>query len=143
MSPSWRGSPRCRRAATRTRACRTRSAAMTSGPRRRALPARVQRKRAREHRRRLLRHDAGAHRAIAASGSRPAAAPTAGAGDAAALRGLEPFSVVGDDTGFVMVGERTNVTGSARFRRLIEAGRLQAPSTWRWSRCAAAPTSST
>ncbi len=34
--------------------------------------------------------------------------------------GLDPF-VVGPDTGFVMVGERTNVTGSARFRRLIEA----------------------
>ena len=34
--------------------------------------------------------------------------------------GLEPFAV-GPDTGFVMVGERTNVTGSARFRRLIEA----------------------
>ena len=26
------------------------------------------------------------------------------------------------DTGFVMIGERTNVTGSARFRRLVEAG---------------------
>ena len=25
------------------------------------------------------------------------------------------------DTGFVLIGERTNVTGSARFRRLIEA----------------------
>ncbi len=37
--------------------------------------------------------------------------------------GLEPFEI-GPDTGFVMVGERTNVTGSARFRRLIEAGRL-------------------
>jgi 5-methyltetrahydrofolate--homocysteine methyltransferase len=35
--------------------------------------------------------------------------------------GLEPFEI-GPDTGFVMVGERTNVTGSARFRRLIEAG---------------------
>ncbi len=34
--------------------------------------------------------------------------------------GLESFEV-GPDTGFVMVGERTNVTGSARFRRLIEA----------------------
>src|SRR5207247_4946766 len=29
------------------------------------------------------------------------------------------------DTGFVMVGERTNVTGSARFRALIEAGDYQ------------------
>jgi 5-methyltetrahydrofolate--homocysteine methyltransferase len=38
--------------------------------------------------------------------------------------GLEPF-VVGPDTGFVMVGERTNVTGSARFRRLIEADDFQ------------------
>ncbi len=34
--------------------------------------------------------------------------------------GLEPFEI-GEDTGFVMIGERTNVTGSARFRRLIEA----------------------
>ena len=34
--------------------------------------------------------------------------------------GLEPFEL-GPDTGFVMIGERTNVTGSARFRRLIEA----------------------
>ncbi|HEX7083670.1 MAG TPA: methionine synthase [Gaiellaceae bacterium] len=35
--------------------------------------------------------------------------------------GLETFAI-GDDTGFVLIGERTNVTGSARFRRLIEAG---------------------
>ncbi len=35
--------------------------------------------------------------------------------------GLEPFAI-GPDTGFVMIGERTNVTGSARFRRLVEAG---------------------
>src|SRR4051794_9083836 len=37
------------------------------------------------------------------------------------FRGLEPFEI-GEDTGFVMVGERTNVTGSARFRRLVEGG---------------------
>src|SRR5436305_998989 len=35
--------------------------------------------------------------------------------------GLEPFAIT-PDTNFVMIGERTNVTGSARFRRLIEAG---------------------
>jgi 5-methyltetrahydrofolate--homocysteine methyltransferase len=35
--------------------------------------------------------------------------------------GLEPFEI-GPDTNFVLVGERTNVTGSARFRRLIESG---------------------
>jgi 5-methyltetrahydrofolate--homocysteine methyltransferase len=38
-----------------------------------------------------------------------------------AFSGLEPFEI-GPDTGFVMIGERTNVTGSARFRRLVEAG---------------------
>ncbi len=40
------------------------------------------------------------------------------------LSGLEPFRIFKDST-FVMVGERTNVTGSARFRRLIEAGDFQ------------------
>jgi 5-methyltetrahydrofolate--homocysteine methyltransferase len=35
--------------------------------------------------------------------------------------GLESFTI-GPDTGFVMIGERTNVTGSARFRRMIEGG---------------------
>ena len=36
------------------------------------------------------------------------------------LSGLEPFTI-GPDSLFVNVGERTNVTGSAKFRRLIEA----------------------
>ncbi|HEX5401456.1 MAG TPA: methionine synthase [Pseudonocardiaceae bacterium] len=39
--------------------------------------------------------------------------------------GLEPFGIDAD-TGFVMIGERTNVTGSLRFRRLIESGDHQA-----------------
>ena len=34
------------------------------------------------------------------------------------LSGLEPVNVT-PDTNFVMIGERTNITGSARFRRLI------------------------
>ncbi len=38
--------------------------------------------------------------------------------------GLEPFTIT-EDTNFVMIGERTNVTGSARFRRLIEGGDFQ------------------
>jgi 5-methyltetrahydrofolate--homocysteine methyltransferase len=38
--------------------------------------------------------------------------------------GLEPFAI-GPDTGFVMIGERTNVTGSAKFRRLIESDNYQ------------------
>ena len=37
------------------------------------------------------------------------------------LSGLEPFTL-DDDITFVNVGERTNVTGSARFRRLISEG---------------------
>jgi 5-methyltetrahydrofolate--homocysteine methyltransferase len=39
--------------------------------------------------------------------------------------GLEPFEI-GPDMGFVVIGERTNVAGSARFRRLIEGGDHQA-----------------
>ncbi|GAB3895399.1 hypothetical protein GCM10029964_075220 [Kibdelosporangium lantanae] len=39
--------------------------------------------------------------------------------------GLEPFRISAD-TGFVMIGERTNVTGSAKFRRLIESDNYQA-----------------
>jgi 5-methyltetrahydrofolate--homocysteine methyltransferase len=38
--------------------------------------------------------------------------------------GLEALAVT-EDAGFLMVGERTNVTGSARFRRLIEASDYQ------------------
>src|SRR4029078_13607842 len=40
------------------------------------------------------------------------------------LIGLEPFRIF-PESNFVMVGERTNVTGSARFRRLIEGGQFQ------------------
>ncbi|CAN5792100.1 methionine synthase [soil metagenome] len=39
--------------------------------------------------------------------------------------GLEPFAIR-RDTGFVMVGERQNVTGSAKFRGLIESGDYEA-----------------
>src|SRR5260370_18608269 len=35
--------------------------------------------------------------------------------------GLEPFEI-GPDSGFVVIGERTNVTGSIRFLRLVESG---------------------
>ena len=40
------------------------------------------------------------------------------------LSGLEPFSIR-DDSVFVNVGERTNVTGSAKFRTLVKEGRLE------------------
>ncbi|MBI5429779.1 MAG: methionine synthase [Nitrosomonadales bacterium] len=40
------------------------------------------------------------------------------------LSGLEPFNI-GDDSLFVNVGERANVTGSARFKRLILEGKYE------------------
>ena len=42
------------------------------------------------------------------------------------LSGLEPFHLKGNDAPFLMVGERTNVTGSPRFRKLIEADDFEA-----------------
>jgi len=39
--------------------------------------------------------------------------------------GLEVFEI-GPDVNFTLIGERTNVTGSKRFRRLVESGDLQA-----------------
>jgi 5-methyltetrahydrofolate--homocysteine methyltransferase len=57
--------------------------------------------------------------AAAVSGLPPREVPATAA--STRFSGLEPFAI-GADTGFVMIGERTNVTGSARFRRLIEAG---------------------
>ena len=38
------------------------------------------------------------------------------------LSGLEPFQIKGQSKSLIMVGERTNVTGSPKFRKLIEAG---------------------
>jgi 5-methyltetrahydrofolate--homocysteine methyltransferase len=40
------------------------------------------------------------------------------------LSGLEPL-VITDDSNFIMVGERTNVTGSPKFAQLIKAGDLE------------------
>ena len=39
--------------------------------------------------------------------------------------GLEPLEL-GPDSNFTLIGERTNITGSARFRRLVESGDFQA-----------------
>jgi 5-methyltetrahydrofolate--homocysteine methyltransferase len=47
--------------------------------------------------------------------------PTHPVAPAMRLSGLEPFSIT-EDSLFVNVGERTNITGSAKFRNLIKAG---------------------
>ncbi|MDP2205986.1 MAG: methionine synthase [Alphaproteobacteria bacterium] len=41
------------------------------------------------------------------------------------LSGLEPF-IIDEDSLFVNVGERTNVTGSAKFRKLVKDGQFEA-----------------
>ena len=101
-----------RSATTMRRACETA-----------AHSARVRRKRVRQYRRRLLRHDPGAHprdRARRVAGICAARAADASR-RACRLSGLEPLTIEPTSL-FVNVGERTNVTGSAKFRKLIEAG---------------------
>ena len=62
--------------------------------------------------------------AAAVDGSPPRAVPAGGNG-ASRFSGLETLTVRNDGT-FLMVGERTNVTGSARFARLVKSGDLAA-----------------
>src|SRR5690606_13333001 len=88
----------------------------------------------RQHRRRLLRHPARTYRGDRRSRGGRSPAQGAGAGGAAeALRARDVrgpgMETTGDRGGrgvisntFINVGERTNVTGSARFRKLITAG---------------------
>ena len=56
--------------------------------------------------------------------------------------GMEPL-VVRPETNFVMIGERTNITGSKRFARLIRPATTSPRWPWPASRSRAAPTSST
>ena len=69
--------------------------------------------------RRLLRHDAGAHPRHRRCGRRrDAARILPQLARHTRLSGLEPF-VITPESNFVNVGERTNVTGSAQFKKLI------------------------
>jgi 5-methyltetrahydrofolate--homocysteine methyltransferase len=60
-------------------------------------------------------------RQIAASVRDTAPRPLPASAHLTSFAGLEPFRIT-PETGFVMVGERTNITGSKRFARLIESG---------------------
>ncbi len=68
--------------------------------------------------------DGAAGAASAVDGRPPRAVPADGNG-ASRFSGLETLTVRNDGT-FLMVGERTNVTGSARFARLVKSGDLAA-----------------
>ena len=76
-----------------------------------------------QHRRRLLRHDARAHpaRSREAVQGHCLRARCPKSEKKLRLSGLEPLNI-GDDSLFVNVGERTNVTGSKAFARLILNG---------------------
>jgi 5-methyltetrahydrofolate--homocysteine methyltransferase len=63
--------------------------------------------------------------ATAVRGLSPRVIPQPPDGSLPTFSGLEPFRIR-PDTGFVMIGERQNVTGSAKFRRLIESGDFEA-----------------
>ena len=78
--------------------------------------------------------------ADAVAGIKPRALPDLPV--ACRLSGLEPLIITADSM-FVNVGERTNVTGSAKFKRLIKEGSTTRPWTWPSSRWRTAPRSST
>ena len=59
----------------------------------------------------------------AVDGVAPRALPAASS--FTSFSGLEPFRIT-PETGFVMIGERTNITGSKRFARLVESDDFQA-----------------
>ena len=85
----------------------------------------IRRCRPRQRGRRLLRHHAGAHsrHCGGVAGKAPRRVPSVK--PLMRLSGLEPFTLTPEIT-FVNVGERTNVTGSAKFRKLITNGDFQA-----------------
>ena len=118
-SPSWRASRDLRhRAPERRFAERLRR--VRSGCGRDGAPCRgVGAGRLPQYHRRLLRHHAGTYRRDGQRGRGRAAAPAAGDPGRLPPGGPEPLTIDAN-TLFVNVGERTNVTGSARFKRLIK-----------------------
>ena len=95
----------------------------------RRAAARVRRERLRQHHRRLLRHDAGSHPRGRARGRRRCRRASAPPADATPFHGRSRYSgletlVLAPDSNFQMIGERTNVTGSKHFARLVQGERL-------------------
>src|SRR5581483_4609016 len=73
--------------------------------------------------RRLLRHNARSHPHHRRLGEKlvPARVAAAGIGMTLKLAGLEPVNIT-PEMGFVVIGERTNITGSPKFSKLILGG---------------------
>ena len=90
-----------------------------------------------EYCRRLLRHHAGTYRRHEPRGRGLPPRQLPEIPVACRLSGLEPLNI-GDDSLFVNVGERTNVTGSAKFKRLIKEENITKRWMWRASRWKAA-----
>ena len=152
-SRSSRGSPTATSAAIRTPGCPTRSASTTSSrPTPRGYLGEFADERVREHRRRLLRHDAGSHRGDRGGGRGRAAADrftqVAGHGGTSSSRvGVSRSSPASRRSrsaptrNFQMIGERTNVTGSAALRPAHPRRQLRrGGAASRSIRCAAART---
>ena len=87
---------------------------------------RIRRERLAEHRRRLLRHDARSHPRHRRGRARASAARAADGPSASAPQRHSSRSRSGPTANFIMVGERTNITGSPKFARLIKAGDYEA-----------------
>ena len=83
---------------------------------------RVRRQRAGQPARRLLRHHAGAHHRDRRGRRRASRRATPASSRPRCGWPASSRSTITDESLFVNVGERTNITGSARFRKLIKEG---------------------
>ena len=147
-SPTSRGSRSCRSSPTRTPGCPTSSAATTRRPRRwPSCSAQLAARRARSTSRAAA---AGRRRPTSGRSPRPSPASRRGSPRSSSARpgcpGCRPLAIPQPGGVFVNVGERTNVTGSRKFARLIledrydeavevarqqvEAGAQLSTSTW-------------
>ena len=116
----------CRSSPTRTPACPTSSAATTRRPRPRPSSSASSRGTACQHRRRLLRHDARARPGDRRGRrGRAAAAPCPSSSARRGCPASRPLAIPQPGGLFVNVGERTNVTGSRRFAKLILEDRFE------------------
>ncbi len=73
-----------------------------------------------QHRRRLLRHDARAHRLARRGRQRPSASAAHGRAAGTGCSSLYSYVEFEQDNSFLIVAERTNANGSRKFKRLLD-----------------------